>query len=324
MHPHLAEFIKRTIGQRRLSPGLHFFKGNHSHETPISQLGTFVRKPRCANGRSQGQLTISRRIVKRREAIESAVLPCVPPPNKATCPQSPIVRYVPVFVNTTLDVEAFAPLKIDTCYKTRYICNMVAETHVRITDAALKLLLARGIQKMSLADVAFEAGVTRVTVYRYCGDKKGLIGLVFQRIVSFFRKAAEGADTDSIEAIDGRLQELGRELALLPKEHLLARFEEIKRVYPEVYAEFRANQREAVDRIFYRVLAAATREQSLREEVNLEVLRAIFWASAVGLIENPALISANVSLAEIFTTVSEVFRHGVLKERAKESDDNAV
>jgi AcrR family transcriptional regulator len=200
----------------------------------------------------------------------------------------------------------------------------VSQTHDRIADAAMRLLLARGVQKMSLTDVAFEAGVTRVTVHRYCGDKKGLLRLVFQRIVTVFQKAAEGEETDSIEAIDGRLQELGRELELLPKEHLLARFEDIKRLYPDVYQDFRASQREAVDRIFYQVLTAATREQSLRAGVNLEVLRAIFWASAVGLIENPTLISSNVSLAEIFATVSEVFRHGILRERPREGDHDAV
>jgi AcrR family transcriptional regulator len=199
-----------------------------------------------------------------------------------------------------------------------------AETHYRIADAALNLLLERGAQKMSLVDVAFKAGVTRVTVYRYCGDKKGLLRLVFRRIVAIFQKAAEGEESDSIEIIDCRLKKLGEELAVLPKEHLLARFEEIKRLYPGVYDEFRADQRDAVDRIFYQVLAAATREQSLRSEINLEVLKAIFWASAVGLIENPTLISSDVSLSEIFATVSEVFRHGALKQRTMESGNDAT
>jgi hypothetical protein len=62
----------------------------------------------------------------------------------------------------------------------------------------------------------------------------------------------------------------------------------------------------------------------LRQEINPEILKAVFWASAVGLIENPTLISSNVSLAEIFTTVSEVFRHGILKEKSTEGEDNAV
>jgi AcrR family transcriptional regulator len=198
------------------------------------------------------------------------------------------------------------------------------KTRSRIAEVALKVLLERGTQKMSLTDVAYEAGVTRVTVHRYCGDKKGLLRLVFEQIVETFRKAAEGQDSDSIETIEGRLKELGEELARLPKEHLLARFEEIKRLYPDVYDEFRAGQRDAVDRIFYQVLAAATRDQSLRTEINLEVLKAIFWASAVGLIENPVLISSGVSLAEIFTTVSQVFRRGALKERPKEGGRDAI
>jgi TetR/AcrR family transcriptional regulator, acrAB operon repressor len=198
------------------------------------------------------------------------------------------------------------------------------DTYTRITDAALKILLERGVAKLSLTDVAFEAGVTRVTVHRYCGDKKGLIRSVFQRVTAIFQRAAQGDDDDSIEDIDARLDELGRELSLLPKEHLLARFEEIKRLYPDVYAEFREARREAVDQIFYQVLAAATKLHALRDGINPEVLRAIFWASAVGLIENPALVSSNVSLAEIFTTVSSVFRYGILKEAPRESDGDAT
>jgi len=197
------------------------------------------------------------------------------------------------------------------------------QTHDRITDAALKILLSRGVRKMSLTDVAFEAGVTRVTVHRYCRDKKGLIRLVFQRIAAIFQKAADGGAADSIEAIDGRLNQLGRDLTLLPKEHLLARFEDIKRLYPDVHQEFRALQREAIDRMFYQVLAAATREESLRKEINLEVLKAVFWASVVSLIESPSLIASNVSMAEIFTTVSEVFRHGILKEATREGAHDA-
>ena len=64
---------------------------------------------------------------------------------------------------------------------------------------------------------------------------------------------------------------------------------------------------------FQQALATATRERSLRKGLNLEVLKAIFWAAVVGLIENPALVSSNVSLAEVFTTVTKVFRHGILK-----------
>jgi AcrR family transcriptional regulator len=175
-------------------------------------------------------------------------------------------------------------------------------------------MVTKGVRNTSLTDVAYEAGVTRVTVHRYCRDKKGLIRLALQHIVAIFQEAASEPVPDSIETIDNRLKVLGQQLALLPQGNLLARFEEIQRLYPDVYEEFRSGQREAIDGIFDQVIALAAGEQSLRPGVNVDVLKTIFLASTVGLLEVPSLVSSNVSLAEIFTTVSEVFRHGILKE----------
>jgi AcrR family transcriptional regulator len=190
----------------------------------------------------------------------------------------------------------------------------MVETSNRITNACLRLIVTKGVRNTSLTDVAYEACVTRVTVHRYCRDKKGLIRLALWHIVEVFQEAASEPIPNSIEAIDGRLKLLGQQLALLPQGNLLACFEEILRLYPDLYAEFRDSQREAIDRIFGQVIAVATSEHSLRPGVNVDVLKTIFLASTVGLLEVPSLISSNVSLAEIFTTVSEVFRHGILKE----------
>ncbi len=184
----------------------------------------------------------------------------------------------------------------------------------RITAAALGLILARGVKKTSLAVVASQAAVTRVTVYRYCGDKKGLVRAVCLRIVAIFQRAAGGEAVDSIHDIDLRLNRLGEELSGIRTGDLFVRLEEIRRLYPDVHAQFRALRQAAVDGIFQQALAAATRERSLRKGLNLEVLKAIFWAAVVGLIENPALVSSSVSLAEVFTTVTEVFQHGILKD----------
>jgi AcrR family transcriptional regulator len=189
----------------------------------------------------------------------------------------------------------------------------VDATFDRITAAALELILAQGVKKTDLAEVASRAAVTRVTVYRYCDNKKGLVRAMCLRIAAIFQRAAEGGPMDSIHDIDLRLNRLGEELSGFPKGDLLGRLEEIRRLYPDVYAEFRELRQAAVDGIFQQALATATRERSLRQGLNLEVLKAIFWAAVVGLIENPALVSSNVSLAEIFTTVTEVFRHGILK-----------
>lgn len=194
-------------------------------------------------------------------------------------------------------------------------------TSERIVSAALTLFLAQGAKKTSLDEVAFQAGVTRVTVYRYFGDKVGLVRAVCARIAAIFQHAADGSPDDSMSQVEARLNRLGMELSALPQGNMLARLDEINRLYPAVYEEFRAARQAAVDALFQQALAAAARESSIREGLNHEVLRAIFWSSVVGLIEAPALISSNVPLAEIFATVSEVFRHGILKSPAGSKHD---
>jgi AcrR family transcriptional regulator len=186
-------------------------------------------------------------------------------------------------------------------------------TRDRIEQAALGLFLAQEVKRTNLSEVAFAAGVTRTTVYRYFGDKRGLVRAVCMRIAAIFQRAAEGGPADSVRDLDLRLNSLGRELSELPKGNLLARLDEIDRLYPDVSKEFRETRRAAVDGIFRHALEAAMRDGVLRDGLNLDVLKAIFWAAVVGLIENPALISSNVSLREIVATVAEVFRNGILR-----------
>jgi AcrR family transcriptional regulator len=186
----------------------------------------------------------------------------------------------------------------------------------RILSAALNLFLKQGVKRTNLDEVAFQAGITRITVYRHFGDKRGLVGAVCKWIADAFQRAAQGAPEDSVSEIDARLNRLGVELSELPAGNLLARLEEISRLYPEVYEQFRSTRQAAVDQIFQQAVAAAAREGTLREGMHSEVLKAIFWSSVVGLIENPTLISANIPLSEIFATVTAVFRHGILKPQA--------
>jgi AcrR family transcriptional regulator len=192
----------------------------------------------------------------------------------------------------------------------------VDETSDRIVLSALAVFLRQGVWRSSLTDVAFEAGITRITVYRYFGDKRGLVEAVCRHVGDIFRRAAEGHPHDTAAQIDARLKQLGEELGRLRPGNWLACFEEIRRLYPAVHEEFRAAREKALDLIFEQSVAAASREQTLREGINLQVVRVMFWASVVGLIDNPTLIAANIPIAEICETVTAVLRHGMLKTDA--------
>lgn len=195
-------------------------------------------------------------------------------------------------------------------------------TPERIELAALRLFLSQGVKKTDLAEVGFQAGVTRITVYRHYGNRRGLVHAVCLRIARSYQAAADDGTGETLRDINARLEQLGHTLGGLPQGNLLAMLDEIARLYPDVFEEFRTVRRAAVDKIFRHALAAAAREGTLREGLNREVLKAIFWAAIVGLIENPALISSNVPLKEIFATVTDLFRYGILSHppRGKKQD----
>jgi hypothetical protein len=52
----------------------------------------------------------------------------------------------------------------------------------------------------------------------------------------------------------------------------------------------------------------------LREGLNQEVIQVYFMESVINLIENPQLVSRNLSSTEIFATVKSIFLYGILKK----------
>ncbi len=50
----------------------------------------------------------------------------------------------------------------------------------RILDHALTSFLANGYEGANIEDIAIAAGVSKVTIYRYFGDKAGLVGAVIR------------------------------------------------------------------------------------------------------------------------------------------------
>ena len=52
---------------------------------------------------------------------------------------------------------------------------MAVPTEQRILDAAMSAMAVHGLAKLSLEDVAREAGMSRQTVYRYFGNKDALV-----------------------------------------------------------------------------------------------------------------------------------------------------
>ena len=69
-------------------------------------------------------------------------------------------------------------------------------TKEKIIISALTLFSERGISKTSVSEIAYHAGVTRVTVYRYFSEKAELVRDAYLRIEQVFQKALADLEQD--------------------------------------------------------------------------------------------------------------------------------
>ena len=134
------------------------------------------------------------------------------------------------------------------------------QTREKILLSALALFSERGIARTSLNEVAYRAGVTRVTVYRHFEDKKGLVREAFLHVEQVFVEAL--ADLKHNPQADGDkiLNQIGEGLSALPRSDAFARMEELKRLYPEVYRAVQEVRVATLDGLFNHLFPATKRK----------------------------------------------------------------
>ncbi|MBI9045029.1 MAG: TetR/AcrR family transcriptional regulator [Anaerolineaceae bacterium] len=189
------------------------------------------------------------------------------------------------------------------------------ETQERIILAALQLFFTQGIKKTAMAEVADQAGVTRVTAYRYFGDKKSLVRAAFMRPIGVFQQVQKSLAQEQGQKIETYLDSIGMGLAALPQGDLPTRLDELNRLYPDIADEFHTIRLEVVKNIFDRLFTAAREQGLLREGVRQEIIEVVFMETATNALENPRLVALNLSSIEIYNTIKHIFLYGILKEQ---------
>jgi AcrR family transcriptional regulator len=189
-------------------------------------------------------------------------------------------------------------------------------TREKILLSALALFSERGIAKTSLTEVAYHAGVTRVTVYRHFAEKKGLVREVFLRVEQVFQKGLtdlkQNPHTNSQEVLD----RIGGSLSALPSGDAAARMDELMRLYPDVYGEVQQVRVVTLNGLFEHLFARAERGKMLRPGLNRRMVQAIFWELVINFFDNPKFKSLGLSDAELFRALTDLFLYGIFKNRA--------
>ena len=185
-------------------------------------------------------------------------------------------------------------------------------TQDKIVLAALALFFEQGIQKTRVEEVAYRAGVTRVTVYRYFADKPALVRAAFVRSELVFHECAAALARDPNADWGQALDRLAAGLAALPPGPLSERLGELKRLYPDIYADFQAVRVAGLDAIFERLIAMAEREELLRPGLDRHLIRILFWDALVNIFDNPGFVAVGLSNVELFQIVKDTLLYGIL------------
>jgi AcrR family transcriptional regulator len=188
------------------------------------------------------------------------------------------------------------------------------KTRIKILSAALNLLLQQGIKKTTLGEVAYQAGVTRVTVYRYFADKRTLVHDSLMTIPAALTKLDSVMTGEGHHDVDSDLARLADAFASFPSGDLPSLLDETRRLYPDIWKEFHCRRTAAIQAIFDLLFANLTSAGKLRPGLNRAIVQAFFMSSVVKVLDDPSLVSMGLSASEVFDTVKTIFLHGVLKE----------
>lgn len=110
--------------------------------------------------------------------------------------------------------------------------NTGAESDELILDAARHLILRRGISRTTLTDVAAQAGLSRMTVYRRWNNLPTLLGATMQREWQRLLGLDDGGLADRVEAgptaREGLIRELIAATRTLRESELLTQVREVE------------------------------------------------------------------------------------------------
>jgi AcrR family transcriptional regulator len=186
------------------------------------------------------------------------------------------------------------------------------QTREKIILSALTLFSERGIRKTSVNEVAYHAGVTRVTVYRYFPEKEDLVREAFLRVERLFQNALVELKQNQQADCDSVFRRIGEGLSALPKADAFARFDELKRLYPNIHSSIQEVRVATLNGLFERFFSAAERQGLLRPRLNRAIAQAVFWELVVNVFDNQRFKSLGLSDAELYYAVTDIMLHGFL------------
>ena len=187
----------------------------------------------------------------------------------------------------------------------------------RIIGAAGALFLSRGFVAVTSADIASRLGISKATLYKIFPGKEAILREVIRGVMNDILAGVERLIDDSSlgfgEKLVALLSYLGTELARF--EPVLIR--DVQRCAPGIWKEIEDFRREKILKNFRVILTDGRREGVFRDDVDLDLLLAMFLDLVQEFVNPAAIMRSGRSPAATFQSVIKVFFQGILTDKGR-------
>jgi AcrR family transcriptional regulator len=187
------------------------------------------------------------------------------------------------------------------------------KTKDKIILSALTLIMENGIAKTSLNEVAYHAGVSRVTVYRYFEDKEALVLATFLNVEEIFQDGLKQFQQQPSLTLEKGLDIIGNNLRLLPSGDAVKRADELKRIYPKAYDKIQEVRQATLNKLYEKLSEIGKQQNLFGEGLNREIVRVVFEELIINFFDNPRFKTLALNDADLYYQISHIFLYGVLK-----------
>jgi AcrR family transcriptional regulator len=195
--------------------------------------------------------------------------------------------------------------------------NGLAALRKRIVDAAATLFLSRGFVRVTSDEIAGRLGISKATLYKAFPGKEAILRQVVRGVMTDILSGVEGLIADRslgfVEKMAALLSFLGTRLARF--EPGLVR--DLQRSAPAIWREIEEFRRDKILKNFRTILEDGRREGCFRDDVDLDLLLAIFLDLVQQFINPSAIMRTGRSPAETFGSIIKVFFQGILTDKGR-------
>jgi AcrR family transcriptional regulator len=187
----------------------------------------------------------------------------------------------------------------------------------RILETAGRLFLSRGFVQVRSGDIAAELGISKATLYRVFTGKEEILREVVRghlsAVLSRVERLLDDGSLGFVEKMAALFSVVGTEIARFGPVFV----RDMQRYAPGIWTEIEEFRQDKIAKNFKIILEAGRREGYFREDIDLELLLAMF-ASLIQEFVNPAALTrTGRPPAEAFQSVIKVFFQGIATDKGR-------